>query len=149
MAKKFNFRLEKVLNLKSQKVLELKEALNLIITSRIAKEKEIDKNQNYLNKLLNTKKGLLPASSLQTSWSHTTYIQDIIKKLRFERDQLIEIENLRRQKLVEAMKEEKILLKLKDKKQLQHKQELSKEEVKILDEIANIKFINNTDSNML
>ncbi|MCX7736429.1 MAG: flagellar FliJ family protein [Candidatus Kapabacteria bacterium] len=148
MAKKFNFRLEKVLNLKSQKVLELKEALNLVVVSRLAKEKEIDKNQNYLNNLLYSNKGVLPASSLQTSWSHKTYIQDTIKKLRMERDQLIEIENLRRQKLVEAMKEEKILLKLKDKKQLQHKEELSKEEIKILDEIANIKYINNSDSKL-
>jgi flagellar FliJ protein len=149
MAKKFNFRLDKVLNLKTQKVQELKEALNLIVMSRIAKENEIDKNQKYLNNLLKSKKGVLPASSLQTSWSHKTYIQDTIKKLKVERDQLIEIENLRRQKLVEAMKEEKILLKLKDKKQIQHKEELSKEEVKILDEIANIKFINNTDSKYL
>lgn len=146
MAKKFNFRLEKVLYLKSQKVLELKEALNLVVISRLAKEKEIDKNQNYLNNLLNSKKGVLPASSLQTSWSHKTFIQDTIKKLRIERDQLIEIENLRRQKLVEAMKEEKILQKLKDKKKHQHNEELSKEEIKILDEIANLKYINNSDS---
>lgn len=149
MAKKFNFRLDKVLNLKSQKVQELKEALNIIVVSRIAKEKEIDQKQNYLNNLLNSKKGVLPASSLQTTWSHKTFIQDTIKKLKIEREQLIEIENLRRQKLVEAMKEEKILLKLKDKKKNQHNQELSREEVKILDEIANIKFINNNDTKYL
>lgn len=146
MAKKFNFRLEKVLNLKSIKVQELKDALNKIVITRMAKENEIEKNQTYLNNILNAKKGLLPASSLQTHWSHKTYIQDTIKKLKYERDQLIEIENLRRQKLVEAMKEEKILLKLKDKKQIQHKEEISKEEVKILDEITNTKFLKNNDS---
>ncbi len=143
MAKKFSFRLEKVLNLRTQKVDELKEELNRILVLRYQKDREIEERELYLMRLLHAKKGLIKASEGQTHYNHINYVKEEIEVLKKEKEKIIEIENISRQKLIEAMKEEKILEKLKEKKKFIHIEEIRKEEVKVLDEVAQNRYIKN------
>lgn len=140
MAKKFNFRLEPVLKIRTHYVELAKEALAEAVNDRVAKDNEIITQQNYrdslLNKIIKSKK----AGDLQTESNHKIYINDEIKKLSEEKKNLEEIEDFRRGKLTEVMKQEKILLKLKEKKQIIYNDEINREETKTIDEIAQRNF---------
>jgi flagellar export protein FliJ len=139
MAKAFKFRLEPFLTLKSHKVREAKESLNLVLNLRLKKEQEIEEKESYLKELLSPKKGKSSASELQAEFYHKNLITEEIQNLEKEKQQLLEIEAIRRRKLSEAMKEEKTLEKLKEKKKEAYNEELIKEETKILDEVAGIR----------
>jgi len=141
MAKIFSFRLEKILNLRTQKVAEYKEELNRILAQRYLKEAEIEDKVNYLKILLKAAKGKIKASVVQAQYNHIAFVEEEILNLKNEKEQLLEIENLRRAKLTEAMKEEKILEKLKEKKKFIHLEEVRKEEEKLMDEVAQNRFI--------
>ena len=67
-------------------------------------------------------------------------MQERIVQIKNEITKIIEIENLKRKELQEAMKEEKILEKLKEKKRDEFKFEMSKEEDLALDEISIVAF---------
>ena len=136
MAKKFSFRLDPVLKLRSHKVNQAKVELGHIVGLRTAKEKEIEEQEEYFDKLLTSEIKSTSASELQAMTSHKAFVEDEIKKLHNENEQLKELEDFRRNKLSNAMKDEKVLEKLKDKKQTIHKEELQKEETQTLDEIA-------------
>lgn len=136
MPKKFSFRLEPVLRLRAYRVSEAKERLAEIMFLRIKKENEINEKTEYINNFELAKLGKVNAEIIQARIYHKIYIQDEIKKLKKERAELLEIENLKRKELTEAMKNEKILAKLKEKKYDIYKHELNLEEMKDLDEIA-------------
>jgi flagellar protein FliJ len=142
MAKRFQFRLDPLLNIKTFKAKEAKENLLQIMGFRIKKEEEIEQHLDYYSSLLKSRKGNNIASDLQTIFYHKVYVEGQIKKLGKEKDELIEIEELKRNVLIQAMKEEKILDKLREKKMITHNQELIKEENKVLDEIG-IKIMGN------
>lgn len=135
MAKKFKFSLESVLNLKNYRTNEAKDLLQQAAVIRIKKEQTISENQEYLKSIGNTG-NKMSLQELQDLHYHKESVKRNIKKLEKEKSQIVEIENLRRDKLSDAMKEEKILTKLKDKKILKYNDELKKEENLILDEIA-------------
>jgi flagellar export protein FliJ len=82
------------------------------------------------------KAGQYSAAELQAQISHENAVKDEIKKLENETEQLLEIESFKREKLTVAMKEEKILEKLKEKKIITHNEAVSKEEMKVLDDLA-------------
>ena len=67
-------------------------------------------------------------------------LKEEIKKLEEEIDQLKEIEELRRVRLTEAMKDEKVLEKLKEKRKYDHDEDSKHEEVLTLDEISQMRF---------
>jgi flagellar protein FliJ len=136
MAKRFQFRLDPLLNIKSFKVKEAQENLLQIMGSRLRKEEEIEQHNIYYNSLFKSNKRNNIASDLQTLFYHKVFVEDKIKILGNEKEQLSEIEKLKRNLLSEAMKEEKILEKLKEKKMLIHNSDMLKEENKVLDEIA-------------
>lgn len=136
MAKKFNFRLESVLKLRAEKVTQAQESLNQAIKVRVEKEKSIQNYRNYLKNLSNEKSSQIKASDLQNMSYHKQYIDSEIKKLEKEKVQVLEIENLRRTKLTKALKDEKVLEKLKERKKADYNDELRKEEAKFFDEIA-------------
>ncbi len=140
MAKRFNFRLEPVLKLRTHKVVQAKNALKIAANLRYSKEVEIDNKENYFLKLLNPVSGYLKASELQTAHFHKTQVRDEIKILEKDKIKLIEIENMKRANLTNAMKDEKILLKLKEKQIAAYKEDIEKEEVITLDEIARHSF---------
>jgi len=82
------------------------------------------------------KAGQYSAADLQAQISHENAVKEEIIKLEKEKEQLLEIESLKRDKLTVAMKEEKILEKLKEKKLIIHNEDASKEEMKVLDDLA-------------
>lgn len=136
MAKKFNFKLESVLNLKNYKTKEAEDSLVQAVTIRQKKEVTIISQNNYLREINSTLKNKMSLQDIQTLHYHKKSVENDIKKLENEKNKILEIENLRRKNLSEAMKEEKVLEKLKDKKFNQYKEDLKKEENEFMDEIA-------------
>lgn len=137
MPKKFSFRLEPILKLRSHRVIQEKEALLQVQAMRIAKENEIRENTDHLNSLYRNKKGKITVEQMQIDFHRQNFIKEFIKKLEADRLRIMEIEEQRRQILNEALKEEKILEKLKEKKNTAYKEELNIEDMKMMDEIAN------------
>lgn len=136
MVKKFAFRLDPVLKLRSFRAKEAKEALAQVLNLRLTKEREIAEKKKYLDDLFIAGKGAAPAADLQAKANHKIYVQSEIKRLEEERKRLLEIENLKRNELSEKMKDEKILEKLKEKKRDVYEKEVLDEENKQLDEIT-------------
>lgn len=136
MAKKFSFRLEPVLKLRAFRVQEAKEALSLIIGLRVKKENEIIEKDDYLNELYTKKAESAPVMEMQALWHHKVYVKEQIEKLEKEKLRLIEIETKKRQELADKMRDEKVMLKLKDKQKDAYNAELLSEENKELNEIA-------------
>ncbi len=136
MAKKFNFRLNSVLRLNTHKVKVAEDALMEIVNIRVSKENRMNELKEYLLQLQKKKMKSAQASDLQAHWYHMTSVEEQIKKLLREIDQILELENIKRLKLVEAMKEERVMEKLKEKKFDDYKKETADEEMKELNEIA-------------
>ncbi|MCL5991667.1 MAG: hypothetical protein M1419_06145 [Bacteroidetes bacterium] len=136
MAKSFKFRLEPVLKLRAHKVEESKRELRNAAGKRRRKEEEIEDKENYLAKILKAQKGLTKASDLQAGHFHKTYIRDELKILGKEKLKLIDKETEKRDILNVVMKDEKILIKLKEKQLKAFEYEAEREDVIILDEIA-------------
>ena len=141
MAKKFRFRLETVLKLRTEAVEEAKNLLNVALRYRYEKEKEIEELKNQKQNQLEKQMNVNQAQDFQMLKDHITSLDKQIEKKEIEKQKLIEIENARRIRLNEAMKEEKIILKLKEKKIQEHKAELLKEETNFLDEIASQQYV--------
>ncbi len=147
MAKKFVFRLEKVLNLRTQKVSQEKIALSRVQSIRTMKEQEIEEQEKY-NSYINTiKSEKANAAMFQALQHHKSYIREEMSKLADEVVQLKEIENLRRIRLTEAMKDKKVLEKLKERKQTVHIEDMKREETILLDEIARDRHTKNKNNN--
>ncbi|MGB9771294.1 MAG: flagellar export protein FliJ [Candidatus Kapaibacteriota bacterium] len=145
MAKKFTYRLESLLNLKSFKVKEIEESIQKVLYYRYQTEAEIKKNEDYLSSLNKHKNGSFKAIEIQALTYHKECIKEEIKELRQQLTRIDEIENILRMRLVEAMKEEKVLQKLKEKEFETYKVALNKEETKHLDEIAIHKELRNNN----
>jgi flagellar FliJ protein len=136
MAKKFSYRLETFLNLKTFKVKEIEENIQKVLYYRTQTEEEIRKNQEYLAMLNNNRNGHFKAIEIQALNYHKEAVKDEIENLRSQLSRIIEIENILRQRLVEAMKEEKVLQKLKERQFEAYMYEVNREETKLLDEIT-------------
>lgn len=137
MAKKFDFRLQSVLNLRSYKVDEAKNALNLDMKSRLQKEEAIIETNSRKSELFRMQSNFQKASDFQAKFNHINHLEFEINQLEKEKVRMQEIEKLRRGHLTKALKEEKVLVKLKEKKLESHNYEIEREETKSLDEIAN------------
>lgn len=136
MAKKFRFRLETVLKIKTEKVEEAKKQLQMAINLRYAKEREIAELVEQKQKECNRAYSKVKASEMQTAKDHINYLENLIIAEEKEKEKLIKIEDRRRIELNEAMKEEKIILKLKEKKLEEYNKDLALEETNFLNEIA-------------
>ena len=143
MAKKFNFRLDPILKIKEFEVKEAKNDLTQVFIQRQEKERMIEEHQIYRKELSKSTKGKTPAANLQTKLYHKSFIENEISKLEIEKIELLGIEKIKRDKLTEAMKEEKILTRLKQKKKNQYLYEINREETINLDEIARNVFLKN------
>ncbi|MFP4528273.1 MAG: flagellar FliJ family protein [Candidatus Kapaibacterium sp.] len=136
MAKKFNFRLQPVLKYRAFQASQAENELGRIVARRIEKERGITERMEYIGKLNKSDQKFKRAADFQAMIHHKNHVRAEIKKLNKERQQLEEIENLRRQKLTEAMRKEKALEKLKEKKLKQYKKETDREETEFLDELS-------------
>ena len=81
---------------------------------------------------------------MQTTKDYMKNMDTQLKKKEIEKIKLLEIENKRREILNEALKEEKVIVKLKEKKIAEHQEKINKEEKDFLDEIGTIQFITKT-----
>lgn len=138
--KKFSFRLEKTLSLKTFKEKEAKINLGRAISEMQLIQNQID--SIGIEKHAQTK-ARSNAKDIYTLQSIELYINRLNLKLEelFEalaKAQLIVEE--KRKALQEAMKETKVLHKLKEKKQIAHRNEILLETEKILDDISNRKL---------
>ena len=141
MAKKFTFRLEPLLRIRSHKQEMAKQSLMQIISLRQSKETEIAEKIDYCTQLLRQKAVSSRANELQSMVFHIEFVENQIKNLLKERAKILEIEQIKREAYNKAKKEEKILFKLKEKKQSEYNQLINKEEILLLDEIAIRNFI--------
>lgn len=143
MAKKFRFRLESVLKLRTDNVNDAKNALMVVLQQRYNKEEEIKNLQTLKQDFLVQQMLAKTAADMQANKDYIRNLDAQVEIKEKEKEKIIEIENEKRRLLNEAVKEEKVLLKLKEKKYEEYQQELGKEETKFLDEIASNKFIKN------
>jgi|APTNR8051073442_1049403.scaffolds.fasta_scaffold02163_12 flagellar protein FliJ len=142
MAKKFNFKLDTVLRLRSDKTEEAKTELQLIIRKRIEKEQLIEEQLFKLENHNLTRSEHKKLEEIQAFYYHKEYINQEIKRLKMELDNLLDIESLKRIKYNEALKEEKVLQNLKDKKKIEFIAEIERKEQIELDEIAIRQYTN-------
>ncbi len=136
MAKKFNFRLGPVLKLRSHEVEQAKQELSKAAKNRSDKEDMIIVKQQYYNGFVSDGVKSSRVNIIQAKFSHREFLQDEMKRLNEEKIRLVEIEELKKDHLTQSMKKEKILVKLKEKRKSIHNEEVMKEEVKMMDEIA-------------
>ncbi len=139
MAKKFKFKLESFLKLKSFNVTKAEDALNKILILKYEKEVEIVSLYDEISELNNNPKKQT-IIDLQSKFHRKIFLEDRIVQIKYEITKIVEIENFKRKELQEAMKDEKILEKLKEKKQVEFKFETGKEEDLALDEISIVAF---------
>lgn len=139
MAKKFKFKLESFLKLKSFNVTKAEDALNKILILKYEKEVEIESLYDEISELNNNPKKQT-IIDLQSRFHRKIFLEDRIVQIKYEITKIVEIENFKRKELQEAMKDEKILEKLKEKKQVEFKFETGKEEDLALDEISIVAF---------
>ncbi len=143
MPKKFKFKLEPILKIKTEKIEESKNSLNAAVRNRYEKENEIEKLNDTKKNFLSEKQITLKAADMQASNDYIANINGQVQKKENEKAKLLEIENHRRHQLNEAMKEEKVIIKLKEKKTAEHQKELNREESNFLDEIGTNQYVRN------
>lgn len=136
MAKKFNFKLQSVLNLRKHRVEEAKLELHDAMRVRIKKDQLIADRQQYHDELLKSEIRSTTAADFQIISSHRSFVEDEIERLEDEKNQILEIELFRKKKLAGEMQKEKVFDKLKQKQLLQYNEEVLKEENQTLDEVA-------------
>lgn len=136
MAKKFEFRLETILKLRTHKAQAAKEDLQKAVGLRTRKEQEIEDTTNYLLGLRNAGFGLVKSDELRAMDDHKRHVERTIEEMKKELSRLLEIEAAKRIVLNNAMREQKIMEKLKEKKFETYKFELNREESQELDAIG-------------
>lgn len=146
MAKKFIYRLETLLNLKSFKVKEIEESIQKVLYYKLQTEIELRKNEEYLAELNSPRDGYYKAIEIQALNYHKDFIKEEINELKNELARIIEIENLLRARLTDAMKEEKVLQKLKERQYEEYVVSINREENKLLDELSIQKEVRNKNT---
>ncbi|MBI3259963.1 MAG: hypothetical protein HYZ54_10880, partial [Ignavibacteriae bacterium] len=121
MSKRFQFRLEPLLKLRANAVEQAKNALAAAMQHRIKKEDELNAREEYFNQLLvveqDQKQSVI---GMQAIWHHRQAVQYEMRTLEREKDKLADIENKKRNELAEAMKQEKTVEKLKERKKTEY-----------------------------
>lgn len=137
MAKKFHFTLESLLTLRSYTAETKKSALAEIIRLREEQEQIIQEKQQYLVLITDAEyTPITEAGTMQAAHSHRESMKGEIAILSRKHKQLGEIEQLRRKEYSEALKEVKVLEKLKERQKEQHRSAINHEEQQFLDETA-------------
>ncbi len=136
MAKKFSFRLEPVLKIREQNKKIAQAELMIAINERIETELYIQKQKEYIAKLNTIQKEDLKIDELRNLYYHKLYLKADIQKFEERKEILTEKEKVKQRHYNSALQEEKIMLKLKEKQKIIHKEIAEKEEQKNLDEIG-------------
>lgn len=137
MAKKFRFRLEQVLDLRKGEADTARAQFGEAQYARRKKEDEVEEKRRYYEHVLAAdRQGIISVRTLESQWYHARAVQSEIVVLERQLVQLLEIEEVKRGELAEAMKKQKILEKLKENKRQEYTREIDREEQNQMDEIA-------------
>ncbi|MFA7626234.1 MAG: flagellar FliJ family protein [Candidatus Kapaibacterium sp.] len=121
---------------RTDKVSQAKDSLNQAVKIRLEKEADIRNTEMMKSQLGTVTINKIKAGDLQIKNNHIAFLETEILKLEEEKKQILEIENLRRIKLTNAMKDEKVIEKLKEKQYSNYMEEQRCNENKFLDEVA-------------
>lgn len=135
MAKRFQFRLDGLHKFRQHKTTEAKNALGAIAQARMAKEREISVQKDYLESL-RWKNSAVKASQMQAHFAHIQSVSADIERLQEELKSIEEIEAFRRNELTRTMRDEKVIDNLKDKKLAEYNESVLHEEMNTMDEMA-------------
>ena len=144
MAKKFTFRLNPLLNLRKQNTQISKQELARAINERANKEMQIEEVHHQKMQLNQASIEKMQLQELQAMVNHKRALSNELEKLAIERNSLLEKEHIKQLKYNSALQQEKVILKLKEKKEFEYKQIIDKEEQKDLDEIG-LRINNNNE----
>ena len=146
MTKRFQFRLEQVLNLRKQveevKVRELAVAKKHLFEIEQALNRHMEKQEEFLGVCGELEKnGLFTVEQVMT---YCEYKESLSKEedgfRKRQNDWMLEVER-RRREAVKVSRQRQLLENLKDKKKRVHAQEVQNEEQKFLDEVSSIAFV--------
>jgi len=146
MAKRFQFRLEQVLNLRKQveeiKIRELAVAKKHLLDVENALNEHLGKQEEFLEAYGELEKsGLFTAEQVMTYCEYKELLSKEEKEFRKRQDDwMVEVER-RRREAVKVSRERQLLDNLKDKKKRVYTQEVENEERKFLDEVSSIAFV--------
>ncbi len=136
--KKFDFRLQKVLDVKEMVLKKMKKDLALLKKQKAESEKELNRLLNnfeeFCSKMHLDKEQTISEIKLEYSYYYQ-YLDEIELQKKEIADLNIKIEQLRK-KLIETQQDKKVLSKLKDKYNEIYIVEQQKKEQVLLDEIA-------------
>lgn len=151
-AKKFKYRLEKVLDFRTKKVEQLQAELALAIRDRDTEVAMLNALSEKRTKAQKSLEGYLARGEVVEVQQTNTFLENLAKKLESQTRivaKMNEKVELIRKKLVVASKEKKIMEKHKEKKHEEWKVEMGKIEAKQLDEMAGTIFRKNLSRKML
>jgi flagellar FliJ protein len=138
--KKFTFRLQKLLDIKTAQERKIQHELSVEIGKQnVLKEKQqmlragVERQKELNHKLMSEKKSTI--DSLKQYHRYSTYADVVIKNSQKEIDAMQPAIDEIRSRLSEAVKERRSIEKLKDRKFEQWKYQVKREEEKELDEI--------------
>ncbi len=146
MARKFQFRLQKLLEIREHKEKLIKNELGKAMAKRV---REVEKkNQALANIELNLQKMREEENNNTLSVNRLMQYQSYLKKLKYdiaEQDNIISIIDeeiaMINKKLIAARKDKKILERLKARKKDVYMYEMNKEEQNFFDDIGNVEFV--------
>lgn len=139
---KFNFRLERVLNYKKT-VEDLKKNQYGSVKQRLNREEnKLDSFIKHKKNLLNEKDSTIVKTRVGNLVLYNNYIKDINEKIENQKEIVSQVEKelqIKRAEMIDAIKEKKMLEKLKENEYEKYLYELKKEEEKLNDTIVNFK----------
>ena len=150
--KKFQYRLEKVLDFRTRKVEQLQAELALAIRDRDTEVAMLNALSEKRQKAQKSLEGYLARGEVAEVQQTNTFLENMAKKIESQTkvvSKMNENVELIRKKLVVASKEKKIMEKHKEKKHEKWKIEQGKIEAKQLDEMAGTIFRKNLSMKLL
>lgn len=150
--KKFQYRLEKVLDFRTRKVEQLQAELALAIRDRDTEVAMLNALSEKRQKAQKSLEGYLARGEVAEVQQTNTFLENMAKKIESQTkvvSKMNENVELIRKKLVVASKEKKIMEKHKEKKHEEWKVEQGKIEAKQLDEMAGTIFRKNLSMKIL
>lgn len=144
---KFDFRLNSVLRLKTQ--LEDNAKNNLAAATRVLTQREHylnelkDANEASFNKLNSETNSGISVNQVRNYNNYFTMMKSKIANQKENVNNAKKDVDIKRESLVKAVQERKILDKLKEKKYQEYTKELGKEDQVLIDELNSFKFKNN------
>lgn len=151
-SKKFKYRLEQVLEIRTKKVDALQAELALAIRDRDTEVAMLNALTEKRGKAQKTLEGYLARGEIAEVQQTNTFLENMVKKIETQNrvvSKMNESVEVIRKKLLVASKEKKIMEMHKEKKRGEWKIEMDKIEAKMMDEMAGTIFRKNLNKKLL